>query len=123
LILCILRCCVSVPQAKSAAGVPLASLSAEQVGCLLANFGFTQFAEAFTSAEVTGKVLEALESAEDIKDLGIAMPPIKFKAFAKSLNDVSGFVYILYIFCCEWYCQSKPSNNEIIIFGTQVTAP
>ena len=65
------------------------------MGCLLANCGFTQFTEAFISAEVTGKVLDALESAEDIKDLGIAMPPVKFKAFAKSLNDVSRFVYIL----------------------------
>ena len=65
------------------------------MGCLLANCGFTQFAEAFIGAEVTGEILDALESAEDIKDLGITMPPIKFKAFAKRLNDVSRFVYIL----------------------------
>ena len=76
----------------------MASLSAEQVGCLLANCGFTQFAEAFISAEVTGEVLDALDSAEDIKELGIAIPTIKFKALFKRLNDVSGFVYIFFQF-------------------------
>ena len=67
----------------------LESLDKLELGYLLANTDFADFKDAFIMAGVTGYVLQDLESSEELKELGIIMPSLKFKALLRRLAEVS----------------------------------
>ena len=67
----------------------LESLDKLELGRLLANTDFAAFKDGFVAAEVTGYVLQDLESSEELKELGITMPGLKFKALLRRVAEVS----------------------------------
>ena len=68
--------------------VPLGALDVQALGSFLPQIGFGDFAEAFVAAAVTGENLEGLETNEELKELGITMPSLKFKTFLKRVLEV-----------------------------------
>ena len=81
----------------------LESLDKLELGYLLANTDFADFKDAFIMAGVTGYVLQDLESSEELKELGIIMPSLKFKALLRRLAEVSvWFVSCSQSFAIKW---------------------
>ena len=79
-----------------ASTVPLGTLDSEAVSYLLPQIGLADFRDAFVAADITGDALEALETNEELKELGITMPLLKFKAFLKRIVEVINLL-VLYI--------------------------
>ena len=67
----------------------LESLDALELGRLLARTGFTDYRDAFVAKNVTGELLQCVESVDDLKELGVVMPVAKFKVLRKRINEVS----------------------------------
>ena len=66
----------------------LESLDKVELGCLLSNTDFSGFKDSFIAAGVTGYVLQDLESNEELKELGITMPGLIFKALLRRVAEV-----------------------------------
>ena len=65
------------------------SLDAPELGHLLARTGFIDYRDAFVAANVTGELLQCVESVDELKELGVTMPAAKFKVLRKRINEVS----------------------------------
>ncbi|RQM18898.1 hypothetical protein B5M09_009786 [Aphanomyces astaci] len=67
----------STPRTASAtiSTVPLASLTQHQVGTLLNNLTCSKYSAVFVENEITGEVLCGVESADEVKELGVTLAP------------------------------------------------
>ena len=72
----------------SADSVPLTSLDVRAVGLLLASIGLGQFQQAFVAAGISGMDLAGLERNEDLEELGIKVPSLKFRSLKSTVGEV-----------------------------------
>ena len=66
----------------------LSNLDPEQVGILLTHIDYSEFSVAFVNARVCGSNLKDLEINEELKELNIIMPSLKFKSFLRHVQEV-----------------------------------
>jgi len=85
--------------AAAADSVPLASLDVRAVGLLLATISLGQFQPAFVAAGISGLDLAGLERNEDLEELGIKVPSLKFRSLISTVEDVCA-EYIPTTHCC-----------------------
>ena len=64
------------------------SLNTEEVFSLLDAIGYEHYRPAFGKAKISGEDLDALQCKEELEELGINMPTLKFRVFMKKLSEV-----------------------------------
>ncbi|ETW01595.1 hypothetical protein H310_06235 [Aphanomyces invadans] len=63
------------PRASTISTVALATLTHHQVGALLNNLTCSKYSAAFVENEITGEVLCGVASADEVKEMGVALAP------------------------------------------------